>query len=71
MKKERENVNAIKAIIDSFKKQQTVTPQMLLQMDGMAERNAARIAKIKEEMGEKYILHPSHMKHRLNEPRPV
>ena len=61
----------IRQIIDSFKKQQAVTPQMLLQMDGMAERNAARIEAIKQEMGEKYILHPSHMKSRLNEPRPV
>lgn len=61
----------IRKIIDSFKKQQTVTPQMLLQMDGMAERNAKRIAKIKEEMGATYILHPSHKKSRLDEPRPV
>ena len=61
----------IRQIIDSFKKQQAVTPQMLLQMDGMAERNAARIEAIKQEMGDKYILHPSHMKSRLNEPRPV
>ena len=47
------------------------TPQMLMQMEGMAERNAKRIAKIKEEMGTKYILHPSHIKSRLDEPRPV
>ena len=61
----------IRNILDRFKKQATVTPQMLLQMEGMAERNAERIEAIKKEMGEKYILHPSHMKHRLNEPRPV
>ena len=47
------------------------TPQILMGMEGMQERNAARIAKIKEEMGTKYILHPSHMKTRLDEPRPV
>ena len=47
------------------------TPQILMGMEGMAERNAARIAKIKAEMGEKYILHPSHIKSRLDEPRPV
>lgn len=47
------------------------TPQILMGMDGMAERNAARIARIKEDMGEKWILHPSHMKSRLDEPRPV
>ena len=34
-------------------------------------RNEARIKQIKEEMGTKYILHPSHMKSRLDEPRPV
>ena len=56
----------IRNILDRFKKQATVTPQMLLQMEGMAERNAARIEAIKKEMGEKYILHPSHMKHRLH-----
>ena len=47
------------------------TTQILMGMDGMAERNAARIAQIKAEMGEKWILHPSHMKSRLDEPRPV
>ena len=58
-------------IINSFKQRSTPTPQMLMQMEGMAERNAARMAKIKADMGEKYILHPSHTKGRLNEPRPV
>ena len=58
-------------IINRFKKESSVTPQILMGMEGMAERNAARIAKIKAEMGEKYILHPSHMKSRLDEPRPV
>ena len=47
------------------------TPQILMGMEGMAERNAARIAQIKAEMGTKYILHPSHMKSRLDMPRPV
>ena len=40
-------------------------------IEGQAERNAARIEAIKAEMGTKYILHPSHMKSRLDEPRPV
>jgi hypothetical protein len=40
-------------------------------MEGMAERNAARIEAIKQEMGEKWILHPAHKKSRLDEPRPV
>ena len=35
------------------------------------KRNVERMEKIKAEMGEKYILHPSHMKHKLDEPRPV
>jgi hypothetical protein len=34
-------------------------------------RNQARIEQIKIEMGEKYILHPSHNKTRLDTPRPV
>ena len=61
----------IHQIIERFKKEATPTPQMLLQMEGMAERNAARIEAIKKEMGEKYILHPFHMKSKLDEPRPV
>ena len=62
----------IKDVIVKFKKRRVaVVPQELLCMEGMAERNAARIEKIKEEMGVKYILHPSHNKTRLDEPRPV
>lgn len=61
----------IRNIIEKFQKDSGVTPQLLLQMEGMRERNEARIEAIKQEMGEKYILHPSHMKHRLDEPRPV
>lgn len=61
----------IRQIIARFKQESSVTPHLLLQMEGMAERNAARIEAIKKEMGEKYILHPSHMKSKLNEPRPV
>ena len=45
--------------------------EMLLNQAGMRERNEARIAKIKAEMGEKWILHPSHKKSRLDAPRPV
>lgn len=61
----------IRQIIERFKKDATPTPQMLLQMDGMAERNAARMEAIKEQMGTLYILHPSHKKSKLDEPRPV
>lgn len=35
------------------------------------KRNEARIEQIKLEMGEKYIMHPSHIKSKLAEPRPV
>lgn len=63
--------DVIRDLMERFKKESTVTPQMLLQMEGMADRNAKRIEAIKKEMGEKYILHPSHTKQRLNEPRPV
>ena len=61
----------IRQIINNFKRESDVTPQMLLQMEGMAERNAARIEEIKKEMGTRWILHPDHMKSRLEEPRPV
>jgi hypothetical protein len=63
--------DTIRSIMERFKTQSTVTPQMLMQMEGMAERNAKRIEAIKKEMGSKYILHPSHKKSRLDEPRPV
>ena len=61
----------LKIIFEMFKKEVEATPQLLLQMEGMRERNEARIEAIKEEMGTKYILHPSHKKYRLDEPRPV
>lgn len=34
-------------------------------------RNHERMEQIKREMGDKYILHPSHNKTRLDTPRPV
>lgn len=51
--------------------QEEVEVSLLKCMDGMRERNEARMAAIKEEMGTKYILHPSHTKGKLDEPRPV
>ena len=48
-----------------------VNAYQLLDMDGMRERNEQRIARIKAEMGDKYILHPSHKCHKLDTPRPV
>ena len=67
---------AIMTFVDIFRKlapkqKESAPVKLLMGMEGMRERNEARIAKIKAEMGEKYILHPSHMKSRLNEPRPV
>ena len=62
----------IKDVIVKIKKRRiAVPPEILLGMEGMAERNAERLAKIKEEMGTLYIMHPSHKKGRLDEPRPV
>ena len=58
-------------IIRKIAKPQEVDAKELLVMAGMRERNEARMAKIKEEMGEKWILHPSHKKSKLGAPRPV
>ena len=46
-------------------------PVVSVDLDGMRQRNQARIEQIKIEMGTKYILHPSHNKTRLDIPRPV
>ena len=59
-------------IIRKLVKQPEATPPaMLAQMEGMAERNAARIEAIKKEMGDKYILAECHKKGRLEVARPV
>ena len=58
-------------IIRKIAKPQEVDAKELLVMAGMRERNEARIAQIKAEMGDKYILHPSHKCHKLDTPRPV
>ena len=61
----------IRQIIDSFKKQSEPNANMLVELAELQKRNEQRLKAIKQEMGEKYILHQSHMKSRLNEPRPV
>ena len=61
----------IRQIIDRFKKQSEPNANMLVELAELQKRNEQRLNAIKQEMGEKYILHPSHMKSRLNEPRPV
>ena len=60
-------------LLDIFRKMQPASPtaEELLIQGGMRERNEARIAAIKQEMGEKWILHPAHKKSRLDKPRPV
>lgn len=40
-------------------------------LKGQAERNTERMNRIKEEMGERYILHPKHKAKRLKNKRPV
>ena len=57
--------------IRKIAKPQECDAKELLVMAGMRERNEARIAQIKAEMGDKYILHPSHKCHKLDTPRPV
>ena len=64
-------MNIIKKIISAFKQEPEVSPYELLGMEGLSARNEARMAKIKDEMGDKWILHKSHTKHKLDEPRPV
>ena len=63
----------ITKLIEIFK--QNTTNEMMAKLEAESAerraRNEQRIAKIKEEMGERWILHPSHMKSRLDEPRPV
>ena len=61
----------ISQIISKFKKSVEPNANMLVELAELQKRNETRLNAIKKEMGEKYILHPSHMKSRLNEPRPV
>jgi hypothetical protein len=58
-------------IIANFKKQAEPNVAVLAEYAQLQERNKARIEEIKKQMGDKYILHPSHTKTRLAEPRPV
>ena len=64
-------MDVITKLIDMFKRKSTVTPQILMDMDGMRQRNEQRIEAIKREMGDKYILADCHKKSRLDTPRPV
>jgi hypothetical protein len=63
----------IKQLIEKFKQQTNDEFYAKLEAEGQAraKRNAERIEKIKQEMGEKWIMHPSHTRGKLDEPRPV
>ena len=61
----------IDIIMNLIRSKKPAEPEMLACMEGMAERNAERLQKIKDEMGEKWIMHRSHKKSRLQDPRPV
>lgn len=63
----------IKQIIARFKNNtnQELHDKLAAESAARRKRNEKRIEAIKKEMGEKYILHPSHTKSRLDEPRPV
>jgi hypothetical protein len=63
----------IKKLIELFKQQANsdLMDKLEAESRARAKRNAERIEKIKAEMGEKYIMHPSHTKGKLDEPRPV
>ena len=58
-------------IIASFKKKATPDVNLLAEYAQLQDRNKARMEAIKEAMGEKYIMHKSHMKSRLEIARPV
>jgi hypothetical protein len=66
-------LNQIKRIIDNFKHETDQELHDKLEAESLArrKRNEQRIEQIKTEMGDKWVLHPSHKKSRLDEPRPV
>ena len=63
----------IRSIIERFKHTADAEIAAKLEQESIARRarNEARMAKIKEEMGTLYILHPDHKKAKLDQPRPV
>jgi len=66
-------MNIIKQIISAFKQDVDNELHDKLEAESVArrKRNEERMEKIKAEMGERWILHPSHTKTKLDEPRPV
>lgn len=63
----------IKRIIELFKQEADdgLMSKLELESAERRKRNEARIEQIKHEMGTKWVLHPSHKKGKLDEPRPV
>ena len=63
----------INKLIELFKQEtnEAFYAKLEAESQARAKRNAERIEAIKQEMGEKWIMHPSHTKGRLDEPRPV
>jgi len=64
-------MNTIRKLIEKFKRKAQLDVMAVACVEGMRERNEARMNKIKESMGTKYICHPDNMKSRLDTPRPV
>ena len=66
-------MDIITKLIDMFKTDSDADLNAKLEQESALrrQRNEERMETIKREMGEKWILHPSHKKSRLDEPRPV
>ena len=66
-------MDVITKLIDMFKQQTNQELHDKLEAESAArrKRNEERMAKIKADMGEKWVLHEAHKKGRLDEPRPV
>ena len=66
-------MDIITKLIDMFKTDSEADLNAKLEQESALrrQRNEERMEAIKREMGEKWILHPSHKKSRLDEPRPV
>lgn len=63
----------IKKLMEMFKQDahDDMMKKLEAESQARAKRNEERIAKIKEEMGTLWVLHPSHKKEKLDAPRPV
>ena len=66
-------MDIITKLIDMFKTNSDADLNAKLEQESALrrQRNEERMEAIKREMGERWILHPSHKKSRLDEPRPV